>query len=293
VTRHVLRELRHRLRILLAEDNPVNQRLAVRLVERLGHVSVVARTGHEVLEALQRERFDLVLMDVQMPDMDGLEAAAAIRDLEARTAAGRWTPAAGSSFAAGGRIPIVAVTAHAMQGDEARCLAAGMDSYLTKPIRPAQLAAAVERWLPRETLPAAPPPPSPSLVQRPPDVRPTSPKLSPPPVDLEAARRLAAGDEELRAEVAAIFVESCRQHRADLRSALEAADPVRIGQIAHTLKGASGTVAAVKAQSLAGELEALSRDGYHDRLISVAAALERELERAAEFLTSRSSVESA
>ncbi len=291
VTRHVLRERRHRLRILLAEDNVVNQQLAVRLVERQGHASVVARTGHEVLEALQRERFDLVLMDVQMPGMDGLEATTAIRDLEARAASGRWTPAIGSSFAGGGRIPVVAVTAHAMKGDEARCLDAGMDGYLTKPIRPAELASAIERWLPWDTLPvppAPPPPPSPSL-----DETPTSPKFSPPPVDLEAARRLAAGDEELRAEVAAIFVESCRQHRADLRSALQAADSVRIGQIAHALNGASGTVAAVRAQTLAAELEALSREGYQDRLITLVAELERELGRAAEFLASQSSVESA
>jgi signal transduction histidine kinase/CheY-like chemotaxis protein/HPt (histidine-containing phosphotransfer) domain-containing protein/putative methionine-R-sulfoxide reductase with GAF domain len=285
VTRHVLRERRRRLRILLAEDNPVNQQLAVRLVERQGHTCEVANTGHEALEALRRERFDLVLMDVQMPGMDGLEATAAIRDLEAQAASGSWAPGVGSSFTVGGRIPVVAVTAHAMKGDRERCLDAGMDGYLTKPIRPAELASAIERWLPRDSLatpPVAPPAPAGKVVPS-----------SSPPVDLEAARRLAAGDEALRAEIAALFVESCQQHRVDLRNALQAKDCARIAQIAHTLKGASGTVGAATAQALAGELEALSREGHQDRLITLADELERELERAAEFLTSRSPVESA
>jgi signal transduction histidine kinase/CheY-like chemotaxis protein/HPt (histidine-containing phosphotransfer) domain-containing protein len=272
VTRHVLREDRHRLRILLAEDNLVNQRLAVRLLERQGHAVLVAGTGREALEILERERVDLVLMDVQMPDMDGLAATAVIRDREAGASRGDWAPIAGSSFAAGGRIPIVAVTAHALQGDEDRCLAAGMDGYVAKPIRPAELAAAIERLLPRGTLPSA---------------RPASP-----PVDLEVARALAAGDEELRAEVAAMFVESCPRHQTELRDAVKSGDPGRIREIAHALKGASGTVGATTAQRLAGELEALSRDGYDERLAALAGDLEREVERAAEFLSAHSSVES-
>jgi HPt (histidine-containing phosphotransfer) domain-containing protein len=109
------------------------------------------------------------------------------------------------------------------------------------------------------------------------------------PVDLEAARRLAAGDEDLRAEIATIFVESWQQQRLDLRNALHARDCARIAQIAHTLKGASGTVGAATAQALAGELEALSRKGHQDRLNTLADELERELGRAAEFLTSGSS----
>ena len=267
VTRHVLRERRHRLRILLAEDNVVNQRLAVRLVERQGHAVVVAGTGRAALEALERERFDLVLMDLQMPDMDGLAALAAIRDLEARARAGDWQPTTGSSFAAVGRIPVIAVTAHAMQGDEERCLAAGMDGYVTKPIQPAVLAAAVERWLPPESLPA------------------TKPASAP--VDLVAARRLAGGDEELRAEVAAAFMEGCRQYQVELREAAQAGDCARIGRIAHTLKGAAGAVGAATAQGLAAELEGLSRGGYDDRVATLSGELEHELDRAKEFLAAQ------
>ena len=234
----------------------MNQRLAVRLVERQGHAVAVAETGQAALEALERERFDVVLMDLQMPDMDGLAALKAIRDLEARARSGDWQPAAGSSFGSGGRghIPVIAVTAHAMKGDEERCLAAGMDGYVTKPIQPAALAAAIERWLPEESLPAQ------SLLA----AKPVSV-----PVDLVAARRLAGGDEGLRAEVAAAFLEGCRQYRAELRDAVQSGDSARIGRIAHTLKGAAGTVGATAAQGLAAELEGLSRGGYDDRVAAL------------------------
>ena len=267
VTRHVLRERRHRLRVLLAEDNVVNQRLAVRLLERLGHAVVVAGTGRAALDALEREQFDLVLMDLQMPDMDGLAALAAIRDLEARAHSGDWRPTPGSAFAISGRIPVIAVTAHAMQGDEERCLAAGMDGYVTKPIQPAALAAAIEPWLPPESLPAT---------------KPVSV-----PVDLIAARKLAGGDEALRAEVATTFMEGCRQYQAELRDAAQAGDCARIGRIAHTLKGAAGAVGATTAQGLAAELEGLSRGGYDDRVATLSGKLEHELDRAKEFLAAQ------
>jgi CheY-like chemotaxis protein len=122
------------LRVLLAEDNLVNQRLAVRLLEKRGHRVVVAATGLEVLRALEKESFDLVLMDVQMPEMDGLEATAAIREKEKTT---------------GLRLPVVALTAHAMKGDREKCMAGGMDGYLTKPIRPQELDELLETYVAR------------------------------------------------------------------------------------------------------------------------------------------------
>jgi CheY-like chemotaxis protein len=118
------------LSLLLAEDNPVNQKLALRLLEKRGHTVVTAANGCEALAAFEQRPFDAVLMDVQMPEMSGFEATAAIRERELGT---------------GTRIRIIAMTAHAMSGDRERCLAAGMDDYVAKPIRSAELFAAVER----------------------------------------------------------------------------------------------------------------------------------------------------
>jgi CheY-like chemotaxis protein len=119
-----LREPGPGVRILLAEDNKVNQRVAVRMLEKNGHRVIVAGTGYEVLAALEREEFDLILMDVQMPEMGGLEATVAIRKKEEST---------------GRHVPIVAMTAGAMQGDHEKCLAAGMDGYISKPVRSQEL----------------------------------------------------------------------------------------------------------------------------------------------------------
>jgi len=126
------------LAILLAEENPVNRTLALRLLEKRGYTVVTAGNGVEVLRALERQRFDAVLMDVQMPEMDGFQATGEIRVRERR---------------AGERTPIIAVTAHALEGDRERCLSAGMDDYVTKPIRAAELFAAIERHVGRTAQP--------------------------------------------------------------------------------------------------------------------------------------------
>jgi CheY-like chemotaxis protein len=120
------------LRILLVEDNRVNQAVATRLLEKRGHKVVVAGNGRAALEALEKETPDLVLMDVQMPEMDGFEATAGIRAKEKST---------------GGHIPIIAMTAHSLKGDQERCLAAGMDGYVSKPIRTSELFATIEKLL--------------------------------------------------------------------------------------------------------------------------------------------------
>jgi CheY-like chemotaxis protein len=121
----------------LAEDNLVNQRLVRRILEKEGHYVVVVENGREALEALKKQTFDLVLMDVQMPEMDGFEATRAIRESETLTRA---------------HIPIVALTAHAMKGDQDRCLAAGMDAYLSKPIHAADLLTIAESYAKKECL---------------------------------------------------------------------------------------------------------------------------------------------
>jgi CheY-like chemotaxis protein len=130
LVRHVPDDSRRKLRILLAEDNAINQKLGVRLLEKRGHSVTVANDGKEAVAAVKDGGFDVVLMDVQMPNMSGLEAAAAIRTMERAT---------------GSHIPIVAMTAHAMKGDQERCLEAGMDGYISKPIQPDHMMEVIAR----------------------------------------------------------------------------------------------------------------------------------------------------
>jgi signal transduction histidine kinase/CheY-like chemotaxis protein len=132
VTRHSLREDKNRSRVLLAEDNAVNQTLAVRLLEKRGYAVSVVGNGRAAIAALEKDPFDIVLMDVQMPEMDGFEATAAIRAKEET---------------AGSHIRIIAMTAHALKGDQERCLAAGMDGYVSKPIRTSELFGEIERLI--------------------------------------------------------------------------------------------------------------------------------------------------
>jgi two-component system, sensor histidine kinase and response regulator len=137
VTRHTLQEDKHRCRVLLAEDNVVNRTLAVRLLEKRGYSVIVAGNGREAVEAFLNNQFDVVLMDIQMPEMDGFEATATIRAKEKLT---------------GGHVPIIAMTAHALKGDQERCISAGMDGYVSKPIRTSELFSTIERMVSNEEL---------------------------------------------------------------------------------------------------------------------------------------------
>ncbi len=178
------------LRVLVAEDNAVNQQVAVGMLERAGHVATVAENGREVLALLERGAFDVVLMDVQMPEMDGLEATAAIRERERAT---------------GGHLPIVALTAHAMKGDAERCLEAGMDAYLAKPLQPRELAAAIEGVLGGAPSPAPEPPPA-----------------TPAFVDLERLLERVGGDRKALVELVRIFRADSPKQVARIRKAIEA-----------------------------------------------------------------------
>jgi len=252
LTRHSLREARRKLRVLVAEDNAVNQELAVRLLEKQGHTVAVARNGRETLDALEKATsrgFDVVLMDVQMPEMDGLEATAAIRQKEKAT---------------GRHLPIIAMTAHALKGDRERCLAAGMDDYLAKPIQAKELLAAVEgAVLPavetRESVPAEP---------RPEEI-----------LDRVTALARVDGDAKLLGELAGLFLADCARLLSAVRQAVTRGDAKALEYAAHALKSSVGNFAAHAAFEAAARLEMSGRQGDLAEAQEAYAALQQEIER--------------
>jgi CheY-like chemotaxis protein len=229
------RRARRPLDVLLAEDNDINQVMVVNLLEKWGHRVVLARDGREALATLERQRFDVALMDVQMPEMDGFEVTAAVRQKER---------------AGGGRLRIIATTAHAIQGDRERCLAAGMDAYLAKPVRPAELFAALEEGDLRAVL------------------------------DRDGLLRYVDGDPELLQRVVGRFRKNGPALVSAARDAVARADAPALLFAAHKLKGALGALQAPRALAAAGRLEGLARA---NSLAGASAAL-IELEDAVEDL---------
>nr|WP_229219172.1 ATP-binding protein [Duganella sp. BJB1802] len=207
------------LRVLLAEDNPVNQRLAVRLLEKLGHRVTLVDSGLAVLERAGHGDHDLILMDVQMPGLDGLAATRQIRQREA---------------AQGGHVPIIAMTARAMAGDRERCLEAGMDDYLAKPVDSQQLRAMLLRY------------------------QPDSGHLL---LDWRGALKRLDGDAELLLELAALFLQDGPQLWRELGEALDAGDVPRSTRAVHSLKGVLANFGAARALALAEQLSAALRAG--------------------------------
>ncbi|MEO7912376.1 MAG: response regulator [Roseiflexaceae bacterium] len=221
------------LRILLAEDNVVNQKVALRTLERMGYRAEVAANGIEVLDALERQSYDVVLMDMQMPEMDGLEAT--------RRICKRWIPTR--------RPRIIAMTANAMRGDREQCLDAGMDDYISKPVRIEDLVAALERCAPQSAELAA----VPELAA-----------LADPLVDWDMLARLQAdlgGDEAIVIEVIEMFLADTPQQLERMRQALDNAAALDLRHAAHTLKSTSASVGALALAACCRELEELGRDG--------------------------------
>jgi signal transduction histidine kinase/DNA-binding response OmpR family regulator len=241
-------------RILIAEDNAVNQKLIVRLLDKLGYRTDVAGNGLEVLDALAAIPYAAVLMDCQMPEMDGYETTRVIRQREAAA-----TPPA--------HLPIIAMTANALQGDREKCLAAGMDDYVAKPINPAELQVTLERWTAprnRETArlgsteePQGPPA---NLVLE----------------EAEALERVG-GDRTLLTELVTIFLAEYPTLLAALRAGVESNDPQAVYHAAHTLKGAVGNFGALTAMKASQVLENMGRRGELSDAPAALARLEHEL----------------
>jgi two-component system, sensor histidine kinase and response regulator len=224
-------------RILLVEDNPVNARLAEAVLKKLGCEVAKAENGLQALGIFDCERFDVIFMDVQMPVMDGLEATREIRKREQGT---------------GRRVPIVAATAHALTGDKERCLEAGMDDYLTKPLRAQALRDTLERWAGAPALAGLLPPAAPAA--------PAAPRPEPAALDLEQAKSLFEGDLELLADILRTFARTAPFLLRDLRMAAASGNGPALRGAAHALKGASAAVCATRVTRAAERLEHLGMD---------------------------------
>ena len=250
------------LRILLAEDNPVNQKLAVRVLEKRSCVVTAVGNGKIALEALEKDSFDLVFMDVQMPEMDGLEATAKIREIEVIT---------------GEHIPIIAMTAHAMKGDEERCLAFGMDDYIPKPFKASKVFETISKWVKGQEGKEAKG--SGEALSR--------QQQSEPVINFEDALERAADDNELLKELVKLFIESSAEQMDEIRNAIEQNDPQELERAAHSLKGAAKNISANSISELAFRLEegrgATTRIAFYDEAKDALESLEDEIERFEEF----------
>lgn len=243
-----------RLEVLLTEDNAINQKVATRLLEKRGHLVTVARNGKEALEILEKRDFDVVLMDVQMPEMDGFEATGIIRAKERQS---------------GKHIPIVAMTAHAMKGDRERCLEVGMDAYVSKPLQSRELIDTVEHLVHRSV----------AATDVAPSATPVGVNLAPAAFDDVAALEGVGGDAELLAEVIQVFVAECPQMMAQIRVAISQRDTRTLRRVAHTLKGAAGQLGAEAAASAALSLESMAQANDLSAADQAYAALDHVLSR--------------
>jgi two-component system sensor histidine kinase/response regulator len=233
------------VRVLLAEDNPVNQRIVARILEKAGCSVEVASDGRQAIKVLVQDEFDLVLMDVQMPHMDGFEATAAIRS------DGRFRS-----------LPIIAMTAHAMKGDRERCLQAGMNDYVSKPVHTEQLLGAIAKWTERADAADG----------------------ADSPVDMEDALGRVSGDAEVWLEVAGIFLEDTPNRLDKIEAAVEAGDAETVQKEAHSIKGAAANVGAKPLLGAASELEAAGRESRFDEIGDALGRLRGEFSRFETFL---------
>jgi two-component system sensor histidine kinase/response regulator len=257
---------RKNLRILVADDSVVNQKIAQLILEKAGYHVDVVENGHQAVEICQRNHYDLILMDIQMPYMDGHEATRQIRawELEAQSSKLKKKDSAElSAFsfqpsARAKRVPIIAMTAHALAGDEDKSLAAGMNGHVTKPIDPDQLFAALAQWIKLDRRKAVAGPADAASEASPPQ----QPKLSEddlpeslPGFDLAVGLRRLMGNKRLYRKLLLDFGGQYTQVAAELRQALDAGDFVKSHSLVHNLKGLAGNLAAVDLQAAAIEME--------------------------------------
>jgi len=271
--------------VLLAEDNPTNQEVAITMLENIGCQVTLAETGLEALEELSRTSFDLVLMDCQMPEMDGYEATRAIRERESRDGAGT------------GRVPVIALTAHAMEGDREKCIQAGMDDYLTKPFVQDDLFSLMKSWLkkaPRKQGPvaggpdtSARPVPGPTEEKILIPALPAVPKqgtcpddLAPSSIDqgaLDTIRSMQRPDKpNLLNKLINIYLNDSLRLLRELRQAVTLGDANSVRHAAHSFKSSSANVGAVRLVSLCKKLEGMDKGLSFETMEQVITQMEDE-----------------
>ena len=256
-----------RLRVLVAEDNPVNQELVLHLLERRGHSAIVAENGKQAIAALEKHKFDLVVMDVQMPEMGGIEATEEIRRKEKSN---------------GGHIPIFAMTAHAMPGDRERCLAAGMDGYIPKPIDPKLFTQVIETGAL-----------SPAATAVGGNTKPADQMKAEGAIDAEKLLARFDGNRKLLGSLIGTFQHDCPKMMAKIRGGLSARDPRALAEAAHALKGSVGNFGPSSAFETAREIEKTGREGKLDGAWELYATLEDDLARLLPALQSAGSPKGA
>ena len=259
VTRHTLTEQKD-VHILLAEDNPINSKLAVALLARVGYTVDTVENGAQAVAAVRKDPYSLVLMDVQMPEMDGFEATQLIREMQA----------------GGTRTPIIALTAHAMKGDRERCLEAGMDDYISKPLQPEELYAAIERWTKSSMRPAR--------VEAG-AIQPAGSEVGP--MDWEKGLWYCGGDQALFTELVTQFVDNLEGEINELRAAVAAKDSPVFTRRAHGMKGIAATFGADPLAEIAKQLEALGFEGNLPAAPPLIDQVEVEGARLREFVRGR------
>jgi len=265
ITRYSLDEAkRHGIRILVAEDNPVNQKVALTVLTKLGYQAELAVDGREAVQKQAQQAYDLILMDCHMPRLDGYKAARRIRKAES----GKQ------------RVPIVAMTAHALSGARAECLEAGMDDFISKPVAPQILADTIENWVR-----------APSRARRAVPTEAPAPQGEPAVFDHQGLFNSVLGDQDLYNELLGVFKEELPIMLNALEKAVQRGDMEQIRLSAHTLKGAAGNIGSPALLTSALEIEQLAVDAVPERTAAVAAVMERLRQQAQQFLNTAQDVQ--
>jgi len=272
------------MRVLLADDNLINQKVALRLLQQMGYRADIANNGLEVLRALEQQPYDIIFMDVQMPELDGLETSRRIRQRQQQ-------PAPHPHFKQG--LAIIAMTANAMQGDREKCLQAGMDDYIPKPVRPESLQAALEKFGVSGSLPANPSgageanisttengPENPALAAH-------SQKQEGLSVDLERLTEFSGGSRANFEELVSLYLSQTTRQMAQIAQAITLGDATEVATVAHSCAGASATCGMLAIVPILRELEQCSKAGDMAMLPKLSQAAHNEFERIQQFFKSR------